>query len=429
MIPLTARLKRVPVVAAANARLKAWMVEQDAARIRRRYSKLARKSGIGVPDGDVLRDALRSRIGVRGTRLGWPRPRGGLHVFLAYSLCNWEAVLPRALAEFGEVSEFEFRSAGFDEASPGWLRERQAMNAALLESFETANRRRPIDVVVGYFSGYTVDPTVLRRMAELGAVTTNFCFDDKVRWPGRVLGGRHTSTAALADTVDLNLSSDPAAAARYFAHGGLCMFHPEAADERWYRPLEVPFEHDVSFVGACFGWRPRLIDGLRDRGIQVACFGRGWPSGAVANEAMNGIYARSRVSLGCGGIGYSRDLLCLKGRDFEVPMAGALYLTQDNPELSAVFDVGREILTYRGIDDCASTIREVLADPPRAARIRAAARARCLLDHTYRARWSGVFQKLGALAPSAPARPWTDAADTAGARTWAGGAVAAAAAD
>jgi spore maturation protein CgeB len=127
------------------------------------------------------------------------------------------------------------------------------------------------------------------------------------------------------------------------------------------------------------------------------CFGKGWPNGPVANEAMNRLYARSRINLGCGGIGYSKDLLCLKGRDFEVPMSGAIYLTQDNPELGLVFDVGREILVYRDIDDCAATIRAVLGDPERAAQVRRAARARSLREHTYEARWTRVLSLLGAL--------------------------------
>jgi hypothetical protein len=197
--------------------------------------------------------------------------------------------------------------------------------------------------------------------------------------------------------VDLNLTSDPQGLAKYWAHGGLAMFHPEAADPQWYRPLGLPYRHNVSFVGARYGWRPWLIDGLERRGITVECFGKGWPNGTIANEDMNALYAASRINLGFGGIGYSRSLLCLKGRDFEVPMSGALYLTQDNPELASVFDVGREILTYRGLDDCAHIIRSILQDPDRAQRIRDAGRARCVKDHSYLARWTRVLQTLGAL--------------------------------
>ncbi len=292
---------------------------------------------------------------------------------------------------------YEWRSHGFDNFASDWLRKRDVMNRELLQAFHSANRQRPIDVVVAYVSGYTVAPETLLEMATHGAIITNFCFDDKIRWPGPMRGGRYASTASIAHAVDLNLTSDPNGMLKYFVHGGLSMFHPEAADPDWCRPLDIPFKYDVSFVGACYGWRPKLVEGLRRHGINVICFGKGWANGAISNEDMNGIYGRSRINLGFGGIGFSKNLLCLKGRDFEVPMTGALYLTQHNPELSLVFDVGREILTYRDIEDCAQVIQATLDNQQVAADIRHAARERCLRDHTYVARWTRVFRTLGAI--------------------------------
>ncbi len=60
--------------------------------------------------------------------------------------------------------------------------------------------------------------------------------------------------------------------------------------------------------------------------------------------------------------------------------------------------MGREILIYDDIEDCARTIRALLDDEVRAREIRMAARARCLKDHTYAVRWSHVLRTLGALA-------------------------------
>jgi spore maturation protein CgeB len=65
--------------------------------------------------------------------------------------------------------------------------------------------------------------------------------------------------------------------------------------------------------------------------------------------------------------------------------------------LSLVFDVGREIATYRDVDQCAEVIRRILAHPADADRMRRAARTRSLRDHTYTARWSTVLQMLGAV--------------------------------
>ena len=173
------------------------------------------------------------------------------------------------------------------------------------------------------------------------------------------------------------------------------MFWPEAAHPDWHRPYDVPFEYDVSFVGGRYGWRPRFISKLIKLGIDVERFGPGWDNGALSDEEMIKLYSRSRINLGFGGVAHSRKLTCLKGRDFEVPMSGGLYLTQDNPELSLVYDVGKEIVTYKDEEDCARVIRELLDDPERAAAIRQAGRQRCLKDHTYKARWTEVLRLSG----------------------------------
>jgi len=127
----------------------------------------------------------------------------------------------------------------------------------------------------------------------------------------------------------------------------------------------------------------------------VECFGKGWSNGSLSDEEMVKLYSQSRINLGFAGVGYSRRLMCLKGRDFEVPMSGGLYLTQDNPELRLVFDLGREIVTYQDEADCAHIISELLRDHKRAEAIRNAGRARCLKDHTYKARWEQVFRLAG----------------------------------
>ena len=275
---------------------------------------------------------------------------------------------------------------------------RDEMNRLMLEAFRSANSRRPVDVVIGYLSGHTISPETLLEMARSGAVITNFCFDDKHCFPGTLLGGRFCTTAAIAHAVDLNLTSDPNGILKYAVHGGLAMFHPEAASLDLHHPYDFPFEHDISFIGANYGWRPSFIRRLEGLGLHIACYGQGWPNGPVTNQDMAKVYSRTRINLGFGGIGHSRRLMNLKGRDFEVPMSGGLYLTQHNPELALVYDLSREVITFKDEADCASIIRELLIDIPRAAAIREAGHRRARRDHTYEARWSTVLRVIGALA-------------------------------
>jgi hypothetical protein len=390
-------LQRLPIVAAASSAVRARQQEHAAAKAKQEIEREAAVRGIVALEPDEIAAALRSRLAARARRRGWPRRKGDLHVFVAFRLSDWEVVLPKAFEPFGTVTAFEWGSKGFDSSAPDWPSRRPAMNAAMLEAFREADRRRPVDVVVGYVSGQNTQPQTLRSMGEAGAAIFNFSYDDKLDFHGEKPGKSISGPAALASAVDLNLISDPGSQLKYALQGGLAHFHPEAADPSIHRPYDVPFRYDVTFVGARYGFRPFFIEKLRRLGVNVAAFGRGWPDGAVPLERMVEMYSLSRINLGFGGIGHSRRLMCLKGRDFEVPMSGGLYLTQNNPELDLVFDVGREIVTYSDEADCAAKIRSLLADDARSAAIRKAGRERCLRDHTYEARWTKVFQMAGIL--------------------------------
>ena len=89
--------------------------------------------------------------------------------------------------------------------------------------------------------------------------------------------------------------------------------------------------------------------------------------------------------------------MCLKGRDFEIPASGGLYLTQHNLELSLVYDIGKEILTYKNTEDCAKTVSKLLDNSDQAELIRKAGQERCLKNHTYERRWLDVFKLVGLL--------------------------------
>jgi hypothetical protein len=321
-----------------------------------------------------------------------------MRLFVLYAGKGWVDVLPAAMECFGSVKSFSMTERGFESSSDAaWLAQQKRLGDALLSEFTAANSAHPFDAVVSYVAGLNIHPAVLREMGHLGAAIFNFCWDDKLAFPGRKVGGRYAGPASIASAVDLNITNAPESVVKYAGHGGLALFSPECALPELHRPYDVPFKYDVSFVGSCYGWRPRFIGKLEERGISVTCFGHGWPSGALGDDEMVQLYSESRINLGFAGIGHSRKLMCLKGRDFEVPMSGGLYLTQHNPDLEFVYRLGEEIVTYRDENECARRIQDLLRSPERAAAIRRAGRARCLREHTYQARWSEVFRLAGLL--------------------------------
>lgn len=389
-------IKSNPFLSLLISNAKARRQEAGVDAENRFYDGECARKGIKPLDDARLREALVERLERRNC-VPVAKAKGDLHIFLAFYLNNWEAVLPGSLAHFGTVTQFEWGSRGFNERSANWLTERDAMNKALLDAFSRAHEKRPVDVVVGYLSGHTMDPGILSQITGKGTILVNFNWDDTVSFRGIMRGGRWTGPTALAPVVDLNLTSDPHACMKYMVEGGLAMFWPLGADPAVHKPCDVAFEFDVSFVGLKYGWRPHFIQRLRKMGIPVQCFGGGWENGPLSSDEMVRLYSRSRVNLGFAGIGDSRKVTHIKGRDFEVPMSGGLYITQDHPHLSRVYDTEREIVVYSDENDCAKKIRALLDNPGEAEKIRHAGQRRALKDHTWEQRFEQVFRIIGIL--------------------------------
>ena len=147
--------------------------------------------------------ALRARLAERAQRNDWPRRKGEMHIFLAFRLFDWEAVLFDAFRPFGEVSIFEWAGRGFDHDAANWWQRRPVMNREMLASFREAHARRPVDAVVGCLSGHNTIPETLADLAAAGAAIFNFSYDDKLDLGEPLPDGTIRGPAGLASVVDL----------------------------------------------------------------------------------------------------------------------------------------------------------------------------------------------------------------------------------
>jgi spore maturation protein CgeB len=105
--------------------------------------------------------------------------------------------------------------------------------------------------------------------------------------------------------------------------------------------------------------------------------------------------SKSRNNLDFAGVVGFTNTYCLKGRDFEIPMSGGLYLTEYHPELDRFYDIGSEIVTYRDFDDLVETIRCLLSNPEKADKIRRKGYERARREHSWEMRFEKIFQLLG----------------------------------
>lgn len=363
------------------------------------YEKLARESKIKVLNNEKeLKEAINRRLLKRGIKTS-PRSKGNLHIIFAVAPSTWEKHnIPPELQKVAFFTPFYYDEQGFTNYhSFSWIETRYQVDRKLIDFVQKNHLQKKVDVFFSGLLGWHISAETIEKINNMGIITCAYFWDDKQAFRGEYIGGRYTNMGELAKVYDLCLTNAPSSLVKYFVEGGLAIFWPEAANPEHFRPLNLPFEYDVSFIGVKYGQRPSFIKYLEDNGIKVETFGEGWPNGFVTPEKMVEIYAQSRINLGFGGIGYSMKEMCLKGRDFEVPMCGALYITSYHKDIELVYEIDKEIVTYKNKEDCLKKIKWLLENPDICDDIRRAVRERCLRDHTWEKRFEKLFKNIGIL--------------------------------
>jgi len=82
-------------------------------------------------------------------------------------------------------------------------------------------------------------------------------------------------------------------------------------------------------------------------------------------------------------------------RDFDAPLSGSMYITHANPDLERLFHVGKEIVCYRTVDECAEKAVYYLEHTREREAIARAGYQRALKDHTLEKRFQTLFRILG----------------------------------
>lgn len=348
-----------------------------------------------IPDDEEIRMRIASRFSGRRAR-----PKGELQLLAIYHSYNWEeSSLGPSLAAFGTVRHTDWcdpaLAGGLLSGHDKW---QSRMNEGLLRRVAEWNAERPFDAVFTYFTGGQITPETLGELRKLEAPMVNLALNDKEAFVGKLRRGHASGVRDICHRFDLCWTSTIDALKKYVVEGAIPLYLPEGANPEVHRPYEEEKMFDVSFVGQCYGNRPEIVSRLREAGVRVETFGPGWPRGPLAIEEMVRTWSRSKINLGFSGVLGHLETFCLKGRDFEVPMSGGLYLTEHHDELTAFYDIGREIVTYRNTNDLLTKIRRLLDHPDETEAIRRAGRIRALREHTWEMRFDRVFRLMGVLA-------------------------------
>jgi len=263
------------------------------------------------------------------------------------------------------------------------------MNRALLEVVE---QHRP-DVIFALLMNYEIwmeTWDILRRAGI--AATVNWAADDSWKYQQfskLVAPHFHAFTTTYADIHR-----------RYQADGMSHVWLSQwaANPEGLQPPLPAnECQYPVSFVGTAHGKRRAWVYRLRQRGIEVACFGYGWPSGPVEAADIPRIVRSSVISLNFANVllqwdgGFGAPKNQIKARTFEVPGSGGFLLTEPAEGLERYYVPGREVAVFRDFDDLERKIRYYLSHLEQRDAVARSGYERTRAEHTYDQRFAPVL--------------------------------------
>jgi spore maturation protein CgeB len=327
---------------------------------------------------------------------------------------------------------------------------RPKVSRELLQQIKAAHAIKPVDLFFSYFYDACILPEAIDEIKSMGIRTVNWYCNGSYQL--------HL-VSEIAPHYDWCLVPEKFRLKDYMAMGAQPIYSQEAANPNIYKPYDLPFEFDVTFVGQAYGDRPAYIKFLLDQGIDVRVWGWGWrkfsseakasgqpgllrqvlragqllmtksgrqalrqylsrklqvnlmgalsyaslPSsikgGVLSDLELVQMFSRSKINLGFSSCGSTHEtgerILQVRLRDFEVPMSGGFYMVEYMEELEEFFDIGKEIICYTDKEDLAEKIKYYLKHDDERERIRKAGYERCLRDHTWHERFQKAFREMG----------------------------------
>lgn len=397
--------RRFSVLAAANQRVKAWQLRTELRRLHQYYSQQADTTGFIYSEDAAWAECCRRMDAVRSIL---PKSVSStLRVFwVGANRDQDESGFLQGLRQFARVTTFQNWQGGYGLwlwDSYGRVRDcdpaiRALNEKSLMAQLESALQEGPIDLLMGQMWANYLSKEALIRVRSLGIPVVNISMDDRLPDNWRTFHGIRKGAVGIAPACDLVLTTSNETCSWYGLEGCPAVFWPLASDPDVFKPLPGSLRDiDVLFIGNRYGIREGIIQALTREGVSVDCYGNGWSNGPATAEQSAALSKRARIILGIGTVGHCQDVYTMKLRDFDAPMAGALYLTHRSPDLALLYQEGVEIECYATPQEAARKIGHYLAHLDELTAIAEAGHARAMSRDTWKHRLQTTFERLGLL--------------------------------
>ncbi len=166
-----------------------------------------------------------------------------------------------------------------------------------------------------------------------------------------------------------------------------------AAVPKYYKNLHLPYKIDVSFIGQMHGDRLRHLNYIQ-RKCSMHIFGR-QSGGYITFDEMIEIFNTSRINLHYVNGSNDWNIKQIKASTFAIPMCGGFLLTEYCEGLEEYYELGKEIEIFISDDEAIDKIKYYLKNGSKREKIALAGEIRANKDHTYKKRFTKIFEQLG----------------------------------
>jgi spore maturation protein CgeB len=390
-----------PVAFKLNAFLKARQLKYRQDKLNQKYNSRIRNHGFQY-SREISIDAFHERISFQKYK---KKRFGDLGIFwVGANRDQDESGFLQALRRCGEVYEFKNAHDGYGlwySDSLGKVRvfdkEIVKLNdRCLLKQVSSLLNENKIDILIGQMWANYVSVECLQSIQKLGVPVINISMDDRLPDNWMLKNGVRLGSVGLAGGVDIVLTTSSECCAWYGLEGASSIFWPLASDPSIFRAKKNAIRDiDVLFIGNKYGIRAKIINELKDLGVNVTCYGNGWKNGPSTAEESTELYKSSKIILGIGTIGHCEDLFTMKLRDFDAPMSGALYITHRTQDLTNLYIESEEIECYSSPKEASQKILFYLNNPLERNRVGLKGQNKALARYTWDKRLTETFIELG----------------------------------